>query len=292
MVFGPTISIIVIIWHSAQATEREVHPHIMQYKNSWSYIEVLWIMEEDGVPIVPVDLKDRRESCPRLNPRKSEVVYIRWWKTSCPNARSIDLSWCMQDGVEEALHGGRANYFCMSNDPDYHQYSTWVSLVYGVQPCGEGELQAVHNHNFPCAVCYICFSEGCRHSDVVSSFKSILTNIFKAAAILLWKQNKCVHTLNVYSVWQYIWRMNSKWFSILGTEQQSEIVWCIHGGSHSVQYQFPMHKCPCLPPKYSIPKCPNAQYSMPSSKLLKHHRHTYLWHKVCCIRTYKWVPPF
>ena len=147
-------------------------------------------------------------------------------------------------------------------------------------------------HNFPCAVCYICFSEGCRHSDVVSSFKSILTNIFKAAAILLWKQNKCVHTLNVYSVWQYIWRMNSKWFSILGTEQQSEIVWCIHGGSHSVQYQFPMHHCPCLPPKYSIPKCPNAQYSMPSSKLLKHHRHTYPWHKVCCIRTYKWVPPF
>ena len=49
-------------------------------------------------------------------------------------------------------------------------------------------------HNFPCAVCYICFSEGCRHSDVVSSFKSILTNIFKAAAILLWKQ-VCAHPI-------------------------------------------------------------------------------------------------
>ena len=31
-------------------------------------------------------------------------------------------------------------------------------------------------------------------SDDVSSLESILTNTFKAAAILLWKQNKCVHT--------------------------------------------------------------------------------------------------
>ena len=49
-------------------------------------------------------------------------------------------------------------------------------------------------HNFPCAVCCICFSEDNGHSDDVSSLKSILTNIFKAAAILLWKQ-VCAHPI-------------------------------------------------------------------------------------------------
>ena len=51
MVFGPTISIIVIIWHSTQATDIEVHPHIMQYKTRGPTLRCCeGGIEEDGVP--------------------------------------------------------------------------------------------------------------------------------------------------------------------------------------------------------------------------------------------------
>ena len=75
----------------------------------WGAVKEVWKKTEC---LVPVDLKDRREGC-LLDPRKSGVVYIRWWKTSCPNARSIDLSWCMQDGVEEALGDMPTTFACL-----------------------------------------------------------------------------------------------------------------------------------------------------------------------------------
>ena len=74
---------------------------------------------------------------------------------------SLELIWCMQEGLEEpggGYTGGGANYLCMPNDPDYLAYQPGVqgaSPVYGAeyQPYS-GPLQAVHDHNVPCATCY------------------------------------------------------------------------------------------------------------------------------------------
>ena len=95
-------------------------------------------------------------------PRNGGVVYTRWGKTSCPNVTGTELVYAGRAGGSWFSHtGGGANYLCMPNDPDYLTYQPGVqgaSYVYGTeyQTGGPwvGPLQAVHDHNVPCAVCY------------------------------------------------------------------------------------------------------------------------------------------
>ena len=93
-------------------------------------------------------------------PRNGGVVYTRWGKTSCPNITGTELVYAGRAGGSWYGHtGGGANYLCMPNDPDYLAYQPGVqgwSYVYGAeyQPYSGGPLQAVHDHNVPCAVCY------------------------------------------------------------------------------------------------------------------------------------------
>ena len=93
-------------------------------------------------------------------PRNGGVVYTRWGKTSCPNVTGTELVYAGRAGGSWYSHtGGGANYLCMPNDPDYLAYRPGVqgwSYVYGAeyQSFSGGPLQAVHNHNVPCAVCY------------------------------------------------------------------------------------------------------------------------------------------
>ena len=92
-------------------------------------------------------------------PRNGGVVYTRWGKTSCPNVTGTELVYAGRAGGSLFRHmGGGANYLCMPNDPDYLQYHPGVqdhSPVYGAEyRSNQGPLQAVHDHNVPCAVCY------------------------------------------------------------------------------------------------------------------------------------------
>ena len=92
-------------------------------------------------------------------PRNGGVVYTRWGKTSCPNVTGTELVYAGRAGGSwHRQMGGGANYLCMPNDPDYLQYQPGVqglSPVYGAEyQSYQGPLQAVHDHNVPCAVCY------------------------------------------------------------------------------------------------------------------------------------------
>ena len=90
-------------------------------------------------------------------------MYTRWGKSSCPNVTGTQLVYAGRAGGSLWSHtGGGANYLCMPNDPDYLAYQPGVqgaSTVYGTeyQTGGPwvGPLQAVHDHNVPCAVCYV-----------------------------------------------------------------------------------------------------------------------------------------
>ena len=95
-------------------------------------------------------------------PRNGGAVYTRWGKSSCPSVTGTELVYAGRAGGSWWSHmGGGANYLCMPNDPDYLAYQPGVqgwSYVYGTeyQTGGRwvGPLQAVHDHNVPCAVCY------------------------------------------------------------------------------------------------------------------------------------------
>ena len=77
---------------------------------------------------------------------------------------SMELNWCMQEGLEEAGMATLEEVPTTSACPMIHDYLTYQpgvqgwSYVYGTeyQTGGPwvGPLSAVHDHNVPCAVCY------------------------------------------------------------------------------------------------------------------------------------------
>ena len=90
----------------------------------------------------------------------SGVLYTRWGKSSCPDTPGTELFYSGRvGGTWYNLEGGGANYLCMPEDPDYDpslKYQSGVSdwaRVYGAEY--EYPLQGTHNHNAPCAVCYV-----------------------------------------------------------------------------------------------------------------------------------------
>ena len=92
-------------------------------------------------------------------PRNGGVVYTRWGKSTCPSVSGTTLVYAGRAGGTWWQHkGGAANYLCMPDDPDYLSYRSGVqgyNYVYGTEyQTNPGPLQAIHDHNVPCAVCY------------------------------------------------------------------------------------------------------------------------------------------
>ena len=139
--------------------------------SSFPYIEVLRGRDgrdgRDGVP-GPRGLQGQRGDqgqkgeqgvTGRPGPRNGGVVYTRWGKSSCPSVSGTTLVYAGRaGGMEHTQKGGAANYLCMPDDPDYLSYRSGVqgyNYVYGTEyQTNPGPLQAIHNHNVPCAVCY------------------------------------------------------------------------------------------------------------------------------------------
>ena len=107
----------------------------------------------DGVPGAqgPADLKD---------PQSGGVTYTRWGKSSCPEIQGTEL---LYSGITAGTHfehtGGGANYLCMPQDPEYSTTLTYRdgeqahALLYVAEY--ESPVQGTHDHNVPCAVCYV-----------------------------------------------------------------------------------------------------------------------------------------
>ena len=89
------------------------------------------------------------------------VTYTRWGKSSCPQVQGTELVYSgITGGTLYCQEGGGANYLCMPKDPEYSNVLTytsgeevWVARVWGAEY--DGPRQGTHNHNAPCAVCYV-----------------------------------------------------------------------------------------------------------------------------------------
>ena len=94
------------------------------------------------------------------------MVYTRWGRTICPNITGTQLVYAGRAAGSHYVHqGGAANYICLPNNPSYLQYRSGHQsdrdYIYGVEyeTSENGPLLSVHNHNVPCAVCYVSTRE-------------------------------------------------------------------------------------------------------------------------------------
>ena len=100
----------------------------------------------------------------------SGVTYTRWGRTSCPNDTEAQLVYSGRaGGTNYNARGGSAEKICLPDDPDYIPGSIDLSpspaqAIKGVVQGAElqvnygvpgNPLQHLHNHNVPCAVCFV-----------------------------------------------------------------------------------------------------------------------------------------
>ena len=93
-------------------------------------------------------------------PPSGVAIYTRWGKSSCPQIQGTELLYHgITGGTYYNTTGGGANYLCMPQDPEYSTTLTYRdgvqrrALVYGTEY--GSPIQGTHNHNAPCAVCYV-----------------------------------------------------------------------------------------------------------------------------------------
>ncbi|XP_031570220.1 uncharacterized protein LOC116304597 [Actinia tenebrosa] len=94
-------------------------------------------------------------------PKSGGVQYVRWGRTTCPY--NATLLYKGRIGGEHYSHsGGGANYVCLPETPKYGRYKDGVQkagYMYGTEyhvtfynPFTTSDL---HDHDVPCAVCYV-----------------------------------------------------------------------------------------------------------------------------------------
>ena len=88
------------------------------------------------------------------------AIYTQWGKSFCPQIQGTELLYSGITGGTWYDHtGGGANYLCMPQDPEYSTTLTYrdgaqgYAYIYGAEY--ELPIQGTHNHNMPCAVCYV-----------------------------------------------------------------------------------------------------------------------------------------
>ena len=93
-------------------------------------------------------------------PQSGGALYTRWGKRSCPDVNDTELVYSgFTGGTFYSQKGGGANHLCMPEDPEYSitlSYRSFVdeyAYMYGSEY--QYPLQGTHDHNVPCAVCYV-----------------------------------------------------------------------------------------------------------------------------------------
>ena len=93
-------------------------------------------------------------------PVTAGVTYIRWGRTTCPQAAGTQLVYSGRAaGTSYSYKGGSAEKICLPDNPDYLTGRNGVS---GNSPLHGAEYEAadgqpfrhLRDHNVPCAVCY------------------------------------------------------------------------------------------------------------------------------------------
>ena len=91
-------------------------------------------------------------------PRGGGVVYTRWGNSSCADDSDTKLVYHGITGKGYYKHtGGGIDFQCMPYEPEsYEDFQVGVggsAYMYGVEY--KNPLIGTHNHNVPCAVCYV-----------------------------------------------------------------------------------------------------------------------------------------
>ena len=98
-------------------------------------------------------------------PSSGGLTYIRWGRTVCPDTNGTELVYKGRAAGSHWSHsGGGSNYQCMTESPQNFNFgpgtSTENSFIYGAeyQIWGNNVPSSSHpwhNHDVPCAVCYV-----------------------------------------------------------------------------------------------------------------------------------------
>ena len=92
------------------------------------------------------------------------LTYTRWGRNTCPTTSGTSL---LYHGITAGSYythtGGGANYICLVREPQYHPQTTTTNCGYSNIYGAEYEVctgQALnrglrHDHDAPCAVCYV-----------------------------------------------------------------------------------------------------------------------------------------
>ena len=98
-------------------------------------------------------------------PSSGGVSYVRWGRTVCPDTNGTELVYKGRAAGSHWSHaGGGSNYQCMTENPQNFNFgpgtSTENSLIYGAEYQIWGNnvpssSHAWHDHDVPCAVCYV-----------------------------------------------------------------------------------------------------------------------------------------
>ncbi len=92
-------------------------------------------------------------------PTSGGVVYTRWGRTTCPDTGAELLYKGITAGSHYNHQGGGVNYLCLPEVPEYSDYdpgSESHNYLYGTEyEFGPRIIPSRHDHNAPCAVCYV-----------------------------------------------------------------------------------------------------------------------------------------
>lgn len=92
----------------------------------------------------------------------SGVKYVRWGRTTCPSGAQVVYKGLV-GGEFNGHPGGGVNYLCLPHTPKYDKYHDghqYAGYIYGTeydvgQYSGNPFKRSLHNHDAPCAVCFV-----------------------------------------------------------------------------------------------------------------------------------------
>ena len=87
------------------------------------------------------------------------VVYVRWGHDQCPSTAKLVYKG-RAGGSAYSETGGGSNPQCLPEDPEYLDEPTlprmYAARIHGAEyETQSSRLKRVHNHDIPCAVCYV-----------------------------------------------------------------------------------------------------------------------------------------
>ena len=88
-------------------------------------------------------------------PRSGGVTYVRWGRTTCPDAEGTEVVYKGRAaGTQHSDRGGTNDNLCLPEEPEYIDGAVGPSAsIHGIEYKTAGDQGLFLNHNVPCVVC-------------------------------------------------------------------------------------------------------------------------------------------